>query len=584
MNLRKLLPVILVALGVTVGQLCLSNTVANAAANTAANATTNATAAPQANWLTVKSACTGDEKWGPDKNNTATYVQVRVSISKKGGENASVGILRALKALETAKDDRSKMITHYWLARALYDEGQIHLAYEEFSQLLSGNLSAQNKPYAVALQQGSMSCLVQIHRHFPTFKLQPATREGALRWIADQDASTDKPANYKGDFYEALSWQIFDHLKDPSVVTKDAVLSDLSVLQGNSYFINYAKILIYSRFDLGTEVLKMGSIFKDPTFATRPEQERALLHLIFGHTYYGAHQYAKAIAEYKLVPKSSNFTVQELSAIAWAQIITKDYEAAIGSAENLVSGALGHTYAPEGYEALSIALFETCNVQEAVQAYEHFRKKYGKSYYFLKPLQAENAKFDYYQTLTNYLLKKKSMPDRIGSEWAHDPVFLGNQAELNLTIDENQSASAIRATAQENLQKLRPPYWTNFDRRLDELAKANVARRPGLIQGINQALAIRSRNMMAALTRTAENLQLLEVEAYETLGDKLVAENNPNAKEPAKDRPDRKKVNAEAVWDWGRVPGGITGGGEDDGEVWDDEIGYLHAKIKDSCK
>ena len=101
--------------------------------------------------------------------------------------------------------------------------------------------------------------------------------------------------------------------------------------------------------------------------------------MIFVNTYYGAHQYSKAIAEYKLVPKSSNYTVQELSAIAWAQIITKDYEAAIGSAENLVTGALGHTYAPEGYETLAIALFETCNVQEAVQAYQHFRKKAGRA-------------------------------------------------------------------------------------------------------------------------------------------------------------------------------------------------------------
>jgi hypothetical protein len=539
-----------------------------------------AVAQPQPSWLTVRSACTGDEKWGPDKNATASYVQVRVSISKKGGENASVGILRSLGALEKAKDDRAKMITHYWLGRALFDAGQIHLAYEEFGQLLASPLSPQNKSYAVALEQGSMACMVQIHHRFPTFKLQAASREGALRWVNDGDV----PADQKDVFYEGLGWQLFDHLRDSSNMSKEPLLAELPMFQGNGYFTTYAKILILTHFDEGTEVLKLGSVFQDPTYATRPESEQALLHLIFAHSYYGTRQFSKAIAEYKLIPKSSNYTVQELSAIAWAQIITKDYEAAIGSAENLVTGALGHTYAPEGYETLSIALFETCNVQEAVQAYQHFRKKYGKSFYFLKPLQVANAKFDYYQTLSNYLLKRTAMPDRIGSEWAHEPVFLANQGELNLSIDEAQSSTAIRATALENLQKQRPAYWVNFDRRLGTVAQANQARRPGLIQGINEALAVRSRTMMGQLTRTAENLQLLEVEAYETLGDKLVAENNPNLKEAAKARPDRKKVDPEAVWDWGRIPGGVTGGGDEDGEVWDDEIGYLHAKIKDSCK
>ena len=123
------------------------------------------------------------------------------------------------------------------------------------------------------------------------------------------------------------------------------------------------------------------------------------------------------------------------------------------------------------------------------------------------------------------------MPDRIGSEWARDPIFLADQSELNLTIDEAQSNQAIRGTALENLQNARPAYWTNFDRRLEQVAQVNIARRPGLIQEINQALAVRTRTMMAQLTHTAENLQLLEVEAYETLGDKLVAENNPNAKD-----------------------------------------------------
>jgi hypothetical protein len=545
-----------------------------------------AMAAPQANWLSVKSPCSGDEQWGPDKNSTATYVQSHVSLSKKGGENANVGVLRALGALEKTKDDRSKMITHYWLARALFDAGEMHLAHEEFNGLLSTTLTAQNKPYALALQQGSMACLVQIHHRYPTLKLQVSAREGALRWIADADVSADQ-ANYKDQkdfFYEALGWQLFDQLKDPQSTAKEPLLSQLSVFQGNTYFTNYAKILILSHFDQPTEILRLSAIFQDPTFATRPESERALLHLIFAHTYYGAHQYAKAIAEYKQIPKSSNYTVQELSAIAWAQIITKDYEAAIGSAENLVSGALGHTYAPEGYETLAIALFETCNVKEALQVYQHFRKKYGQSFYFLKPLQVANARFDYYKTLSNYLLKKTSMPDRIGSEWAHDPIFLANQTELNLIIDETQWGTALRAIALENLQKSRPAYWLAFNRRLDDLNKANGARQAALVQGINQALAARSQIMMGQLTHTADNLQLLEVEAYETLGDKIVAENNPNAKEPVKDRPTRKKINPEAVWDWGRVPGGITGANEEDGEVWDDEIGYLHAKIKDSCK
>jgi hypothetical protein len=110
------------------------------------------------------------------------------------------------------------------------------------------------------------------------------------------------------------------------------------------------------------------------------------------------------------------------------------------------------------------------------------------------------------------------------------------------------------------------------------------ARKTELTEMVNRSIAAKNAAMRDQLLHTAENLQLLEAEAYETLGDELIAENSPQGPN-AKVAKDNKKHarNQGAVWDWGRYPASKDSDADDNQEVWQDEVGALHANLKKSC-
>jgi hypothetical protein len=428
---------------------------------------------------------------------------------------------------------------------------------------------------------GAMMCLSQIHREFPTLTMDPESLAGAERFLS----SAKLTAEQRGYFYEGIGWELKKHFRPFQPSLTEAEAADFkAAFSGNGYYEKLFAVMRASSTPDEAAIVLNESIFDEKDFASRPETEKDLLHVVFGEAYYGLKKWDKALVHFKQIPNTSNEIVKSIAASSWVYLQQEKYPEGIGSATNLVLGGLSKTFQPEAYETLSMALLETCNYDAALQTYQHFRKIYGKSYFFLR--DAQKSGLDLYGTLSAFLLGKLKgkVPERVGTEWSADPVFLANQSEINLGLDEAASAAKIRAAAKNWLNFAKSPGWKKFDNYLTIAGNANSLRQPTLMAEISRAILTRSRLMFGSLNQAAQNLQLLEAEAYEQIGDKYLAENGPTkgGKEPA-GKTLKPKQDSGAVWDWGRYPSN-SDKDEDTSETWEDELGYLRAKIKDSCK
>ena len=97
---------------------------------------------------------------------------------------------------------------------------------------------------------------------------------------------------------------------------------------------------------------------------------------------------------------------------------------------------------------------------------------------------------------------------------------------------------------------------------------------------INGDLAQRTSEMYSSLVDASDNIQRVEVEAYNSMGDKMIVDNiREEANRPAPLKRTLKKSEEGPVWDWGRFPADD----DDNAEYWEDELGFLKADLKDGC-
>jgi tetratricopeptide (TPR) repeat protein len=538
--------------------------------------------APAAELITVHDACTVKEKWTPEDPKT-TYIKNRLELSRKAGPEATSSLLRAVVALDQVKptDIHGKTVISYWYARALYDSKQVHLAHDAFINILKLPETIDKLSDGPAIRTAAMMCLSQIHHEFPTLTMDAGSLASVQRFVVNPKLTADQ----RMYFYEGMGWELKKHFRPFQVSLTDTEVNAFkTAFNGDTYYEKLLAIMRASEKPDEVAILLNESIFNEKDYASRPQTEKDLLHVTFGWAYYGQRKWEKALAHFKQVPNTSNEIVKSISASSWVYLQQERYPEAIGSATNLVLGGLSKTFQPEAYETLSMALLETCNYDAALQTYQHFRKIYGKPYFFLR--DAQKSGLDLYGTLSAFLLGKMKgkVPERVGVEWSADPVFLANQSEINLGMDEAASTAKIRAAAKNWANFAKSPSWKKFDSYLTIVANANSVRQPTLTAEISRAILTRSRLMFGSLNQAAQALQLLEAEAYEQIGDKYLAENGPNkGGKDAVSKTLKPKQDNGSVWDWGRYPSN-SDQDEDTAETWEDELGYLRAKIKDSCK
>jgi hypothetical protein len=528
--------------------------------------------------LTFEHACEPNEKWSPEDNPIAPYLQTRIQWSapdKNPPGLAMKSLLRSLAADSRAHGERSKALVSYWQARAMYDLKLSTEAHHAFNQILVNYKGDESLP----LRTAAMACLIRMHQKYPSLTLEPA----AVQAVANQVSNVVLSVEEKAPFYQGLLWE----LKNSASSARAAAIAQK--FAGGGFYERAANALVAARTPNEGAILKNEELLEDPLFEKLSQDEQDQWHYLFGMAYYGARDYKQAIAQFKKIPNNSNLLVRSLSSLAWSYLWLNRYEEAMGSAENLVTGTLRKTFSPEGFETLSIALNETCNFNAALDTYHRFQRTYATPYRYLTELEKSGSK-DYYNMVTMYFRQKIKVPDRIGVEWLGDPTFIAAQSEINMGVDAVLAARRARKLAGIALREPEAkkwkwaPLWQKFDMTLYGDLQKIPARKIELTEMVNRSIAAKNAAMRDQLLHTAENLQLLEAEAYETLGDELIAENSPQGPN-AKVAKDNKKHarNQGAVWDWGRYPASKDSDADDNQEVWQDEVGALHANLKKSC-
>jgi tetratricopeptide (TPR) repeat protein len=534
--------------------------------------------------ISVHSACTSEETWLPETP-TTHYIQSRIETSRNGESEAMQSLIRALSTRDHSKGLHAKLVSSYWIARTLYDMKLVHLAHAAFIELVRQPAAIDKFPDALSIRAASMECLGRIHHDYPTLALSPEVVPSVARYASASQLTTAQ----RRFFFDGLTWELIRKLKSTAQISDADYRALLAPLSQSSYHKKLAAILRASQRQDDKGIISNESIFSDPAFGDRPQSEKDLLQTAFGHAFYDLKQWPRAIAHFKQIPNTSNWIVPSLSDLAWTYLHQHRYEESLGSSSNLILGALKKTYAPEGFETLAISYFETCNYREALQTYNYFRKVYGKSFHFLADIQ--KSKPSLYPKLTSYLSKNDAhVPERVGSEWSRDPLFIADQSEINLGFDEQDVLGRLQRWVKDSPPIARSAVWRRFAPSVTAQLAKNRARKDELTRDIESELMARSQSMFATLNSTVGNLEAMTAEAYEAFGDTLLAENGPGAVTGTRPAPNPRashRPSSGAVWDWGRYPakaGSPTADDEDTTETWEDEVGFLKAKVKNHCK
>jgi hypothetical protein len=530
--------------------------------------------------ITYENACTGSERWLPEKNALSRFVQNRIELTQKGVKNgtpAAQSLLRALAVNRRKPLSRAAAIADYWTARALFESGLILQARQAFNKMVLTYKTDETFPFRSA----AMSCLGRIHDKYPTLTLDSATLTEVQALLTARTVE----AKQKVPFYESVLWSLERAGSDSEAKALSEHLKD------GGFFEKVSTAILALRAGDDAGVVRQIQFMADPLFARFSKPKRETWKLIFSMGLFNLKKRESAAYLFNRVSNTSNVFVAALAGEAWSYLGDHRYEEAIGAASNLVVGGLKKTFAPEGFETLSIALVETCNYSPALEALRWFRRAYEKPHRYLANLQAKGDSADLYQLVTSFLQGKSDVPERVGIEWIGDPIFLANQAEINAQIESVEAIEKMRkgvdlAIADPKAKTQVAAWttaWNTFSPTLEIPADKSAARKEQLIKEIQKSLRERNRQMSEKLDRIAENLQRVEAEAYESIGDRFIAETGPGgASSKAKDTQKlaKSKKNEGAVWDWGAY----KSSDDDNGEVWEDELGALRANLKKTCE
>jgi hypothetical protein len=244
---------------------------------------------------------------------------------------------------------------------------------------------------------------------------------------------------------------------------------------------------------------------------------------------------------------------------------------------------LVRTFAPEANLITSMSFAETCHYAEALKSIQTFKSQYSESYRWLYTWnKGLPGTANLYPVLVDYMSKKKSVPDKIATEWLRSPVFQAYQEELNLVLDERQITPEFMSAIAKFYRST--PRKAKFVRSMSDLLqvdrKASEGLEATLLTRVNSDLRTRTRQMLLALADNMENSQLVVADIYNFVGDKILADNIPSVYKTANGKMKKpEKYSGASGWDWGPAP--TTDNPH--AEVWEDELGYLQATLSNDC-
>ena len=545
-------------------------------------------------------ACTTEEAWEVKRGVPEALIPLFAEPAKDE-ETALRAFVEGLLLRLATKDAEVRYFAEYTMWRALFSLKLTHLAHLRFNVMLATPPAPENQAFRLA----AMQCLNQIHRVNPSLALLPGAAEAIeARPIDDMIspfASPKAPLRaLRQTAFEALTGFAMAEIGKAAISKPPELKNELRILQGSGPF----EWLIRGQLAANSSVDK-----KDMDDAVRfglgflratevpPGLKRyeEVVHLNLARIYYARGEYARSIQEYRKISNTSNYFASTLIELAWAQLMLRQYSESVGTAYNLVAGGLKATFAPDAPVVMSIAYFETCNYPQAYQGLRFFRKIYEKSYSWLRAWGEKQraAPVNLYEATIAYIKQKNhsDLPTQVGSEFLRSPVLIANQQEINLIFDEKTAIRryfGLLANMKEKLPSRPQQQGAQALRNtLTKFFSEAGAIEQNLVAQINGDLAQRAAQMVRGLNGSVENIQLVEIEIYNSAGEDMIMENaRPGFKIEAKEARERmlkakKPVGANQL-DWGRFPAHEAENGK--AEIWEDELGALKTDIVDLCQ
>ena len=565
-----------------------------------------------------KGACTSSESWNFSDGIRESFkndLESTLSHSIRPVRGFSEGL--ALRRF--ANTTEGKLLGEYWISRSIYDSKLPHIALNGFASIAARPVTDET----VGVQLAAIACINQILAQNPSvaFPAQVAAR------LQDYAPFTQN----RETFYEAAASVVRLQLSDEKVSSKN-IGETMSLLKGSGAYENLSRAMWATRMgDHKSVIAKLETYFTNPIPAPL-KRFNDTAHLLFARALYSVAKFDEATLELKSVKKSSNELAEGLSELSWSYLQGERYQEAIGTASNLQVGGLRHTFAPEAPMVMAMALNEICQYPESIRAVNVFRKNYDKPYKWLRAWASKDPKdpsTNLYPLAVQFVEKKGDVPDRVASEWVKSPLFISSQSEINLLFEERDSTIALgRSGAIEqrriatdliklakelkpkvqlakmkmkegdelplmirtDLDKLRKmvtqyrrlqqgaPVWKTILASYNHQAPAIETK---IVARVNKDLRARSEVMTEQLEEIAENVQLIEVEIYNGASQDVIWVNaHPDYKKIAQQmKSDEKKEIAARTWDWGRNLASL----DEDGEVWEDELGSFKANMYDNC-
>ena len=409
----------------------------------------------------------------------------------------------------------------------------------------------------------------------------------ALEW--SKKVPADHPRHLQAQFIEALA-DYQTGLKDKAMALQEDLIKDIGVDKQRSEF-------------------------------------QALVALNAARMYFQDQKFKPAHEAFLKVYKDHPLWLQSLTEMGWSQLMSGDFEGAIGNMYSIQSPFFAAVYKPESYVIRTIGYLNLCQYGDAYKSLSLMEREYRPDLDKMEKYMA--TKPSYYQTVRNFMNAPKKatevdgLPLPVIREMARHRDFTNLQKALNRQIDEralygkldgeavkglkhaqwlvNNSRKRI-AGLRAQLAKInktpalegnRAPLLAQMDKEMDDLndyffqvdlyneAQAALpdyrkevvggadTRLASMRGQMERVLSNRLLQMKTDLARYVDNNELLRYEVFSGAGENIryqVAGGATGNRIPSSVIPKSKSLQ----WDF-------------DGEYWEDEIGHYRSGLKNNC-
>lgn len=242
------------------------------------------------------------------------------------------------------------------------------------------------------------------------------------------------------------------------------------------------------------------SLINDLNTDKQKAEFQALVALNVARMYFQEKDFKNAHENFLKVYKDHPMWLQSLTELGWSQLMSGDFEGAIGNMYSIQSPYFSIVYKPESYVIRTIGYLDLCQYGDAYRTLSllerHYRPWLGMMDNYMKSAGGKTA---YYQTVKSYLLAERSagaknpgpkqmdgLPAPVIREMARHRDFTNLQKALNRQLDERPIYDRLDAEIEKSLKRAQ---WlvNNSRRRATELRRkiGSIRKNPQMEQNRN---------------------------------------------------------------------------------------------------